>query len=64
MKRIDHVLTPEEQKKKKEGKYFYAPSYDFLPTGEFVLHNECWWADRKNWQDGVKRKLRITWESS
>ncbi|MFA6148003.1 MAG: hypothetical protein WC899_07335 [bacterium] len=36
-RRRDHVLTPEELKDKAKGRYFYAPRYDYHPTGELTF---------------------------
>jgi hypothetical protein len=37
-RQIDHVLTAAEQEDRRRGRHFYAPKWDYEPTGELRLH--------------------------
>ena len=60
-KQIDHVLTKKEMADKKAGGYFYAPKYDYLPTGLLELDlDPVIWGGRgykKKWSDSAKKPL-------
>jgi hypothetical protein len=60
-KQIDHVLTKEQMADKKMGRYFYAPKYDYLPTGNFELYlDPVTWGARgykKKWSDSTRKPL-------
>jgi len=57
-RRSDHVLTAEEEARKKRNGYLYSPRYDFTPTGRFVFTIDEW-ADgmRHRWTDRDRRPI-------
>ena len=55
-KRVQHVLTPEEQARIKKGLGIYAPPYDDIFTGELMLLIDEDFVVRRTWADG-KAKL-------
>ena len=59
VRRIDHVLTEKEKKEKERESYFYAPKWDFIPTGTLTIRIDEYWAQgkRKSWRDTPKQKL-------
>ena len=60
-KQINHILIKKEMADKKAGGYFYAPKYDYLPTGrlEFNLDPVIWGVRgyKKKWSDSTKKLL-------
>ena len=58
-RRHDHVLTPEEQKEKAKGRYFYAPRYDYNPTGEltFKIMSIGGGSCKTEWTETLRRPL-------
>ena len=58
-RRRDHVPTLEEQKEKARGRYFYAPRYDYHPTGEltFKIMSFGGGSCRTEWTESSRRPL-------
>ncbi|MDI9482526.1 MAG: hypothetical protein QM315_05010 [Bacillota bacterium] len=57
LKKVTHVLTPEEKRKQLIYRYFSCPVYDFLPTGELSLIIDEFRADRKAFKDSRNKKV-------
>ena len=58
-RRTDHVPTEEQKERRRRGQYVYAPSWDFIATGELRLHlsEQSFKYPLKTWKDGVKKRL-------
>lgn len=58
-KRQVHRLTAEEQKRKADGGYIYAPPYDYIPTGMLAFEIDSYLIPgvRKAWKDSPKKRL-------
>jgi hypothetical protein len=54
-----HLLTPDEQRKKEQNGYSYAPSHDKIPTGRLCLEfrTEGGWMVLAHRQDGERVRL-------
>ena len=59
VKRTEHILTPKEEREKARGSYFYAPRWDYHPTGELTLRIKGWGGNglRKSCSDGKQGLL-------
>jgi hypothetical protein len=57
LKQKDHELTPDELKRKKEGRLYSTHRFDYYPSGELTLSIDEYWANRKNFRDGAKKKV-------
>lgn len=59
VRQVDHVLTEKELKAKAQGRYFWAPRYDYVPTGELTLSIETdyWITRRRHWNDAKKSRV-------
>ena len=56
VKRIEHIKTPPDIGNK-QLQYIYEPNHDFVATGILTLQIDYYWASRKNWRDGQRKKL-------
>src|SRR5690606_4023382 len=59
VRQVDHVLTEKESKAKVQGRYFWAPRYDHVPSGQLTLSidTRAWLLGRSNWSDGKKSRV-------
>jgi len=61
VRRIDHVLTKEEEKKKSRDQWYHfrLPQYDYIPTGKLTLRlNHAWqYKGRTSWGDGKIQRV-------
>ncbi|MFL1674437.1 hypothetical protein [Paenibacillus dendritiformis] len=56
-KRVEHIKTQKEILDEKNRGYSWAPSYDYLFTGELILSLESSAASRKEWKDTTAVKI-------
>lgn len=57
--RIDHVITEKEKNDKASGRYYWAPKWDYVPSGELTLkiENSYWLISRHTWKDGKIQRI-------
>lgn len=59
IRQVDHVLTSQEQKEKKERKYYWGPKWDSVPSGLLTLKitGKEWLIARHSWNDGKIQRV-------
>jgi len=57
--RIDHVITEKEKKDKAAGRYYWAPKWDYVSSGELTLkiENSYWLISKHTWKDGKIQRI-------
>ncbi|QNK57418.1 excisionase family DNA-binding protein [Paenibacillus sp. PAMC21692] len=56
-KQVRHEKTKNELDKEARSGYSWAPSFDYVQTGNLQFFIDEWYAPRKNWNDTVNKKI-------